>query len=342
MDQVPLRAGLGDRHGRRGPGHRADRAAVRRGQPHLLQRRAVPLPVSRGTRRRGRDRQLLLRAPAAHRERQHHRAGDLADRPAPHDVERPGPRRPAVGDASRPRTVVQGRAHHQSQHPAGVGVRGHDGHRRSRGPDAVRLHPGRGRPARRRHRDVAPLAAADPGRRHGHWLRLGRRPALDAGRHRHPARAVVDRAGRAVRHFPRLQHDDRPGHARDERDRRTHPGHRRPRPRQPARWPAGRRVERHPHRRRPQRRDPGPGRRVSPGRRHVHGDRIRRHRAGHARRRGSRPDPRSHPGGRVRRADRRGRGGDDVHHRRVPARPDPHHLRREPAAGGGCWPRRPS
>ena len=68
----------------------------------------------------------------------------------------------------------------------------------------------------------------------------------------------------------------------------------------------------------------------------VHGDRIRRHRAGYARRRRSRPDPRSHSGGRVRRADRRGRGGDDVHHRRVPARPDPHHLRRQPAAGTGA------
>ena len=40
-----------------------------------------------------------------------------------------------------------------------------------------------------------------------------------------------------------------PGPARGQRDRRAHPGHRRPRPRQPARRPVGRRVERHPHRR---------------------------------------------------------------------------------------------
>ena len=215
---------------------------------------------------------------------------------------RSAPPRARVGDASRPRAVVQGRAHHQGEHPAGVGVRGHDGHRPPWGADAVRLHPGRGRSARRRHRVVPALAAADPGRRHGHRLRLGRRPALDAGRHRHPARAATDRAGRAVRHLPRLQRDDRPGPARDQRDRRAHPGHRRPRPRQPARRPAGRRVGRHRHRRRPQRRDPGPGRRVSPGRRRVHGDRVRRHRAGRTRRRGPRPDRRFHPGGRVRRA----------------------------------------
>ena len=191
-------------------------------------------------------------------------------------------------------------------------------------------------PARRRHRGVPALAAADPVRRHDHRLRLGRRHALDAGRHRHPARAAVDRAGRAVRHLPGLQRDDRPGPARDQRHRRPHPGHRRPRPRQPARRrPAGA-WSGTAHRRRPQRRAPGQAGGYPPGRRHVHGDRVRRHRAGRARRRGPRPDRRAHPGGRVRRADRRGRGGDDVHHRRVPARPDPHHLRRQPAAGAGA------
>ena len=65
--------------------------------------------------RRGGERQLLLRAPATRRERQHHRPGDRAD-PAGRD--RPGPAA----------AVVQGRDHHQGQHPARVGVRGHAGH----------------------------------------------------------------------------------------------------------------------------------------------------------------------------------------------------------------------
>ena len=75
-------------------------------------------------------------------------------------------------------------------------------------------------------------------------------------------------------------------------------------------------------------------RRVPPGRRPVHRDRVRRHRPGRARagrRRG--PDRHRLPRGHVRGADRGDRGGDDVHHRRVPAGPDPHHADREPAAG---------
>ena len=45
--------------------------------------------------------------------------------------------------------------------------------------------------------------------------------------------------------------------------------------------------------------------------------------------------------GHVRRADRGGRRGGDVHDRRVPARPDPGHARREPPGAAGCWrPRR--
>ena len=47
---------------------------------------------------------LLLRAPAAGQPRQHHRAGDLADRRAAHRDGRPGPGRPGrgVGPAPRP------------------------------------------------------------------------------------------------------------------------------------------------------------------------------------------------------------------------------------------------
>ena len=44
-----------------------------------------------------------------------------------------------------------------------------------------------------------------------------------------------------------------------------------------------------------------------------------------------------------RRADRDDRGRGDVHHRRIPPRPDPHHLHRHPPTGLGCWrPRRSS
>ena len=46
--------------------------------------------------------------------------------------------------------VVEGRDHHQGEHPPGVGLLGDDGHRQPRGPDAVGLHPGHARPGRRR------------------------------------------------------------------------------------------------------------------------------------------------------------------------------------------------
>ena len=78
-------------------------------------------------------------------------------------------------------------------------------------------------------------------------------------------------------------------------------------------------------------------RRVPPGRRPVHRDRVRRHRAGRAGPAGGGSAVTAAlPGRHVRRADRGGRGGDDVHHRRVPAGPDPHHAGRQPAARPGA------
>ena len=52
----------------------------------------------------------------------HHRPDDLADQPG------------------WPDAVGQGRGHHQGQPAAWLGLRGHDGHRRTRGPHAIRLH----------------------------------------------------------------------------------------------------------------------------------------------------------------------------------------------------------
>ncbi len=48
------------------------------------------------------------------------------------------------------------------EHPAGVCVRGHDGHRRARRADAVQLHTGHARPAGCRLSRLAPVAAAGP------------------------------------------------------------------------------------------------------------------------------------------------------------------------------------
>jgi hypothetical protein len=127
--------------------------------------------------------------------------------------------------------VVQGRDHHQGQHPARVGLRGHAGHSRPRGADAVRLHRRHRRAARGRLPHRAALAAADPLRRHGHRLRLGRRRALDHGGHRAPARVAGHRAGRAVRDHPGHLDGRIPVHHRVEFSNRPQPGHRPLRPR---------------------------------------------------------------------------------------------------------------
>ena len=139
--------------------------------------------------RRAGDRQLLLRPPAAGRERQHHRPGDVADQPAP--AGRAGVRRDP--GPARPGAVVQGRDHHQVEPRPGVGVRGDDGHRRQRRADAVELHRRRGRPARRRLGREPALAPADPRRRHitgydsadgASWTSVGVGAAGGPARHR--------------------------------------------------------------------------------------------------------------------------------------------------------------
>ena len=167
VDQVPHRARLGDRPDRR-RGADGLRRAVRGGQRlQQLQpghRRRLPAVRPDRAGRRGRVRQLLPSRPAAGRERQPHRPGRRDDRPG---VRRSGqsPARPAARSehGQRPDAVVEDRDHYHGQHSSGGGVRGHDGHRRTRRADAVRLRERPARPGRRGHRGVAALAAADPG-----------------------------------------------------------------------------------------------------------------------------------------------------------------------------------
>ena len=193
------------------------------------------------------------------------------------------------------------------------------------------------RPGRRRLRDVAALAAADPLRRHAHRLRLGRRHALDQGRHRPPGRAAGDRPGRAVRHLPAVHRSAQsrrpapassggPAQATGAFDHVSLQGALARRPAGPAPRSAAA-ADAATRRTRGGFQQAGGAFTVTgsgdiapavPG-----GGRHRRH-------------DRADPGRHVRRADRGGRRGGDVHHRRVPARPDPHHPGREPAAGPGA------
>ena len=73
-------------------------------------------------------------------------------------------REPGAELHQRPPAVGQGRDHRHREHPAGVGVRGDDGHRPPRRADAVRLHRRHAGPARGRVRRLAALAAAGTGR----------------------------------------------------------------------------------------------------------------------------------------------------------------------------------
>ena len=81
VDQVPHRARLGDRHGRRRGADRGGRGGPR-GHGQRGQERGGQPGHHRRPGRRGGHRQLLLRAPVARRQRQHHRPGHLAA-PAP-------------------------------------------------------------------------------------------------------------------------------------------------------------------------------------------------------------------------------------------------------------------
>ena len=123
VDQVPDRPRLGHRHGRRGAADRRARRAHRRRTASAASRRrpdgpraGLPGAVPTRAGRRGGDRQLLLRAPAAGRQRQHHRPGDVADRPGSPTADRAGGG-PPIGMAWRA-AVGQGRDHHQGEHHA--------------------------------------------------------------------------------------------------------------------------------------------------------------------------------------------------------------------------------
>ena len=180
-------------------GQSSCQAVGAQGQPRSGSCGARHLLPPRPERRAG-VRQLLLRPPAARGRRQHHRPGDLADRARPR-AELPGQRQPG----SRRRGVGQGRPHHQGEPHPGLRLRGDHGHRRPRRALAVELH-GRHRRHARPGRSREPaLAAADQVGRRDHRLRLGRRHALVAGRHGHPGRPPVDRAGRPVRRVTRLR-----------------------------------------------------------------------------------------------------------------------------------------
>ena len=94
-----------------------------------------------------------------------------------------------------------------------------------------------------------------------------------AGRYRHAARAAVNRPGRAVRRLPRERAGDLGVAGRNERIRRSHPGHRRLRPHRPAGPLARQRVARRGRRR--GRRVPAAAGRLSPDPRRLYRDRVR-------------------------------------------------------------------
>ena len=238
---------------------------------------------------------------------------------------------PDGGDDAWRAAVVQGRDHRQGEHPPGVGVRGDDGHRKPRRADAVGLHPRRGRAGREGVRGLAALAPADPFRRHDHRLRLRRRRALDPGRHGHAGRAAVHRAGRAVRRLARLLGDlDVVRRFILQRAARPWPPAAFDQVGRQGTWPAsrwtGQDIQGAMDKALPA---SAQGFTQAAGRLTVSGsgdiapatDNI--------------DSDQAHPGGDIRRADRRGGDRRHVHHRGVPARDDPDHVHGQPAARPG-------
>ena len=294
VDQVPHRARLADRRDRR-RGPDAPLGLVGPGGPGRQREAGVPAGDPTNRRRPGRrggHRQLLLRAPAAGRQRQHHRPGDVAERLAA--ARQAAARRECSPQGPQPWAkagiIIKASTRPGSAYAA-VMVTG-----RPRRAHAVRTTPATSPGCPARVRGVAAVAAADPLRRHDHRLRLGRRQPLDRDRHGHPGRTAAHRAGGAVRRLAAVCSASQ-SFARQQRRRPRHAGGWRLRPRQPvrraARRPRGARAGGRPvSRGRPQA-PGGPGCRSSlravsasgstgaggrPGqvRRHVQGARLRR------------------------------------------------------------------
>ena len=236
VDQVPDRPRLGHRLVVAALLHGPARAARPPGSSSSAStgaaRPAACLPTSAGAGRRGGERQLLLRAPAAGRERQHHRPGDLADRP---DLTRrrtatvsagPGASgRPACAPVS---AVGQGRDHHQGEHQPGIALRGDDGHRLRTGCGCSTTTPRTAGLPGAVSAAAPALAAADPVRRHDHRLRLRRRHPLDpVGTATLAGLPSTVQAGLFAASPAYVQVTSR-SRRRNERIRRPQPGHRRP------------------------------------------------------------------------------------------------------------------
>ena len=251
--------------------------------------------------------------------RQHHGPGDLADRTAH-----------ATGDPTleRHEWAKAGLIVKDSTGP-GIGLRGDHGHRRPRRADAARLHARHRRHAGRGRGDDTALAAADPLRRHAHRLRVGRRRHLDRGRHGPPGRSAVDGGGGLFVTSPEYEVTTQ-GSAKRTRTA----GRPRPRPCSTRSTCRASGVDAAMD----GRRDRRPRRRAARGRRRI------REAGGQFTVTGSGDiaPAVAGPGGNTIEQSLVGAfaglivvivARHDVHHRRVPARPDPHHARRQPARG---------
>ena len=239
VDQVPHRARLGHRHGRRGAGDRGFRAVephrpARSVRQHAARRHRLPdIPLGPGG-EAVTDSFYFVHQPLAGDGSITARVTSLTGQTSPTARPRQGGgrhARPACRRGPRPGSSSR-RAPRPGSAYAAMMVTGSHGVRMQY--DFTERHR-RACPAPSPRRLPA-LAAADPLRRHDHRLRLRRRHALDQGRHRHPGRAAADRPGRPVRHLAALPADL--SSVDGERQRRPQPGHRRLRPRQPDRAPA--------------------------------------------------------------------------------------------------------
>ena len=229
VDQVPDRARLGNRRGGRSAGDRGFGLGPPGQQGSCSTARPAPC---RKARRGGGDRRLLLRAPAAGRERQHHRPDHLAHRPDPGALSGTA-RGQGLVPWAKAGIIIKASTRQGSAYAAMM-VTGSHGR-----ADAVRLHPGPARSCRRRLRGVPALAAADALRRHASPATT--RPTAGTGRRVGTATLAGLPQGVQVGLFttsPQYAADLRSGEV--ERQRRPQRGDRCLRPREPAgRWPSG-------------------------------------------------------------------------------------------------------